>query len=215
MNYKRNNKPVARKITFRDINVYFTKPEEQNTSRVSSLLSKLCPPSSKNNGESVDNSQLIDDGKINHLFSEFKFAFDWFIQNPLGTQLEEFCITLNTINQNKNYLEMHNEVSDYMKRWCKRNEDLKPIYLLVAELNKSGMIHWHGVITFTWPEANTYFHIARFKDSLRKKFGRTVGKEVFSPKKYLEYISKDQVKVPYAPLTNVPRLKPLSREATP
>jgi hypothetical protein len=211
MNLKRETKlakqkPVTINVT-KTINYYFT----PQTAHSFHTLSKLCPASSRNTGE----SQLVDDGKIKHSFSDFKYAFDYFEANALGTQLEEFCITLNTDNQQLNYLTNHNKVDKYISSWCKRNEELKPVYLIIAELNKSGMIHWHGVITFTWPEANSYFHIARFKDSLRKKFGRTVGKQVFSSKKYLKYISKDQNKISYAPLTNVPKIKPLSREAAP
>lgn len=102
--------------------------------------------------------------------------------------IHEICITFKKTYHDMRATALHNKVREYIEKYTKKYEYFKPSYIFCPEYNASGILHYHGIIYFN--NSNDYW-TADLKRLLNNKFGRTKGKEVYSFKKYWQYMTKD------------------------
>lgn len=111
--------------------------------------------------------------------------------------LQEVCITLHPKYHNRSSTDMYDQVSQYLKRYHRRYQHTGIKFVFTPEYNKQGIIHFHGIVSFT---EDTKYNISEFKRKLNLKFGRTEGKQVQNIMKYIEYITKDTDQMNLAPI---------------
>lgn len=102
--------------------------------------------------------------------------------------LEEICVTLKPKFHKHNSTFMHNKIKKFIMNYIKDHSYFKPLMIMIPEFNKSGILHYHGIIYFD--NASDYW-TADMKRRLNNKFGICCGKKVYNIDNYITYITKD------------------------
>lgn len=102
--------------------------------------------------------------------------------------LQEICVTFKPKYHNMNMTMLHTKFKKTIQSYMAKYDYFKPVYLFIPEFNKSGMLHYHGVVYFD--NANDYW-TADLKRKLNSLYGRTEGKKIYNIENYINYIKKD------------------------
>lgn len=105
--------------------------------------------------------------------------------------IQEFCITFKPRFHKDNATTLHIKVKKFFDNLRWEKESFRPSFLLMPEFNKSGILHYHGIIYFD--DANEYW-TAYVKRKCNSKFGNTKGKTIFNFDNYYTYMMKDKHK---------------------
>lgn len=102
--------------------------------------------------------------------------------------LHEICVTFKPRYHSLNPTVLHNKFKSYFVKKMNELIIFQPSYIMIPEFNKSGILHYHGIIYFD--NANDYW-CAEIKRIINRTFGNTKGKQVHDIDNYVKYILKD------------------------
>lgn len=120
---------------------------------------------------------------------------DYFSQLDIMSHLELYEVCVTFASQTFSNLTLERDFTEKLTRYLKKfifKKGVKCNYVLlfVPEYNKSGVLHYHGLVYFD--NAN-YYHAHKLIRYCNRVFGRTQGKLVYNYDNYKKYMLKDQL----------------------